>query len=138
MEGKVLIDTSAWIEFFRKRDERIYSLVAALLREEKAVGSGLIILELLRGGKSLKELNVINELFSLIENVHPNPETFLLAGKMGYELSKKGNTLGVVDLLIAQLSLENNLALLSLDKHFKVVAATFDLKLLDGLSGKAD
>jgi len=129
-----LIDTSAWIEFFRKRDERIFSLVAGLLREKKAVGSGLIILELLRGGKSLKELNVINELFSLIENVHPTPETFLLAGKMGYELSKKGNTLGVVDLLIAQLSLENDLALLSLDKHFKVVATTFDLRLLDGLS----
>jgi len=134
MEGKVLIDTSAWIEFFRKRDERIFNLVAGLLREKKAVGSGLILLELLRGGKSLKELNVINELFSLIENVHPDPETYLLAGKMGYELSKKGNTLSVVDLLIAQLSLENNLVLLSLDKHFKVVANSFDLKLLDGLS----
>jgi predicted nucleic acid-binding protein len=134
MEGKILIDTSAWIEFFRKRDERIYSLVAALLREEKAVGSGLIILELLRGGKSQKELNVINELFYLIDNVQPKPETFLLAGKMGYELSKKGSTLAVVDLLIAQLSIENHLALLSLGKHFKVIAATFDLKLFDGLS----
>jgi len=76
----------------------------------------------------------INELSSLIENVHPDPETYLLAGKMGYELSKKGNTLSVVDLLIAQLSLDNNLVLLSLDKHFKVVATTFDLKVLDGLS----
>jgi predicted nucleic acid-binding protein len=53
---------------------------------------------------------------------------------MGYELSKKGNTLAVVDLLIAQLSIENHLALLSLDKHFKVIATTFDLKLFDGLS----
>ena len=133
MGGKVLIDTSGWIEFFRKRDERIYCLVAALLREEKAVGSGLILLELLRGGKSSKELNLISELFSLIENVHANPETFLRAGKMGYELSKKGSTLAVADLLIAQLSIENHLALLSLDKHFKMVAAAFDLKLFDGL-----
>lgn len=44
------------------------------------------------------------------------------AGLMGFELAKKGITLGTVDLLIAQLSLENNLTLFVMDQHFKTIA----------------
>ncbi len=60
MKGSVLIDTSAWIEFFRKKNEPVFKLVAVYLQDQKAVGSGIVLLELLRGGKSLKELTVIN------------------------------------------------------------------------------
>ena len=55
MNGSVLIDTSAWIEFFRKKNEPVFDLVAGYLRDQKAVGSGIVLLELLRGGKSLKD-----------------------------------------------------------------------------------
>ena len=121
MKGSVLIDTSAWIEFFRKKNEPVFDLVAGYLRDQKAVGSGIVLLELLRGGKSLKELTVINELFSVIKMVNPNPESYRLAGQLGYSIAKKGTTLGVVDLLIAQVAFENRLKLLTMDNHFKII-----------------
>ena len=52
------------------------------------------------------------------------------AGKMGYKLARQGYTLSVIDLLIAQLVIEKNLFLLTLDKHFKSVTKSFPLKLL--------
>jgi tRNA(fMet)-specific endonuclease VapC len=131
MEDKILIDTSAWIEFFRKKDLGIFALVARLLKEKRAVGSGIIALELLRGGKTLKELNVLNDLFEVIEMVYPDSQSFFLAGKMGYALARKGQTLSVVDLLIAQQAIENNLTLLTLDKHFKIIKRNFSLKILE-------
>jgi hypothetical protein len=121
MNGNVLIDTSAWIEFFRKKNKPIFDRVAGYLRDQKASGSGIIRLELLRGAKSLKELTVIDELFSVIAVVDPRPESYRLAGQLGYSLAKKGHTLGVVDLLIAQVAIENGLKLLTLDNHFKVI-----------------
>jgi len=111
MEDKILIDTSIWINFFRKKDLKIYTLVANLLKERRAVGTGIISLEFLKGGKTIKELNYLSDLFELIEMVFPNPQSYILAGKMGYALARKGHTLSVVDLLIAQLAIENNLSL---------------------------
>jgi len=57
-------------------------------------------------------------------------DTHKKAGLMGFELAKKGITLGTVDLLIAQLSLENNLTLFVMDQHFKTIANHYPLKLL--------
>jgi predicted nucleic acid-binding protein len=133
MEDNILIDTSAWIDFFRKKDLGIFTLVAKLLKEKRAVGSGIIALELLRGGKTIKELIYLNDLFEVIEMVDPNPQSYLLAGKMGYTLARKGHTLSVVDLLIAQQAIENNLILLTLDKHFKIIKKNFPLKLLESV-----
>jgi predicted nucleic acid-binding protein len=130
MTGSVLIDTSAWIEFFRKKNEPVFDLLAGYLRDQKAVGSGIVLLELLRGGKSLKELTVINELFSVIKRVDPNPESYRLAGELGFSMAKKGTTLGVVDLLIAQVAIENGLKLLTLDNHFKVIQKHAKLDLV--------
>jgi hypothetical protein len=130
MNGSVLIDTSAWIEFFRKKNEPVFDLVAGYLRDQKAVGSGIVLLELLRGGKSLKELTVINELFSVIKMVDPNPESYRMAGEMGFSISKKGNPIGVVDLLVAQMAVENRLRLLTLDNHFKTIQKFTKLDLV--------
>ena len=130
MPGSVLIDTSAWIDFFRKKDNPVFDLVAGYLRDKKAVGCGIIRLELLRGGKSLKELTVINQLFMVIERIDPNPETYRLAGELGYSLAKKGENPGVVDLLIAQMAVENRLRLLTLDNHFKIIQKFTKLDLV--------
>ena len=130
MRDRVLVDTSAWITFFRRKDRRLYDLVSAVLRAGEAVGAGLILLELVRGAKSSREVNVITELFRVLETVSPTETTYMDAGKMGYELARKGHTLGVVDLILAQLALENDLSLLTLDQHFETIANKFPLKLI--------
>jgi predicted nucleic acid-binding protein len=103
--------------------------VVTLLKEKLAVCSGIIALELIRGGKTIKELNYLNDLFEVVEMVYPNPNSYLLAGKMGYALARKGHTLSVVDLLIAQQAIDNNLTLLTLDNHFKIIQKNSSLRL---------
>jgi hypothetical protein len=131
MDGKVLVDTSVWIEFFRKKNIYWFNLVAGLLREERAVWTGIIILELIRGGKGQKELDVIAEMTGFVDSVEPAPKTYIAAGEKGQALARKGQTFSVVDLLIAQLAMENNLALLSLDRHFKMLSKSFALKRIE-------
>jgi predicted nucleic acid-binding protein len=131
MEDKVLIDTSAWIDFFRKKDYRLYTLIAKLLKENRAVASGIIASELIRGGKTIKELDYLHDLLEIITMVFPEPQSYMLAGKMGYNLARKGYNLAVVDLLIAQLAIENNFALLTLDKHFNIIKKNSSLNLLE-------
>ena len=130
MRDKVLVDTSAWIDFFRRKDPGRHAFVANLLREARAVGAGLIFLELLRGAKTGKELNVVSRLSETVEMVYQSPATYIHAGKMGYELARKGHILSVVDLAIAQLAIENGLPLLTFDRHFETIAKSFPLKLL--------
>ena len=130
MVDRVLVDTSAWIDFFRKKDLTLHKLVATLLRETRAVGTGIVALELLRGSKTTKEFAYVSELFETIEVVNESASTYTDAGRMGYELARRGHTLSVVDLLIAQLAIDHQLQLLSLDKHFAIIAEAFPLKLL--------
>jgi predicted nucleic acid-binding protein len=58
-------------------------------------------MELRRGAKTRKELDVLEELFSSIEYLPTREEYFTGAGDMGRLLLQKGISVGTVDLLIA-------------------------------------
>jgi predicted nucleic acid-binding protein len=57
---KVLVDTSAWIEFFRKKDPW-YSVIAGLMDDKRVCCSGIILAELIQGAKSEKELEILRD-----------------------------------------------------------------------------
>ena len=130
MEDKVLIDTSVWIDFFRKRNDELIKHIRLLLESERAVYTGIVALELINGAKGQKELQTLNDAFGTMERIDERKDTHFNAGMLGYELVRKGHTLGVVDLLIAQIAMENDTGLLSTDEHFKVIAKHSKLKLL--------
>jgi hypothetical protein len=121
MDAKVLVDTSVWITFFRGKDPQLIELITMLLKSGRAVYSGIIALELVNGAKGHKELQTLHDAFDAMECITVNETTYLSAGKLGYELSRKGHTLSTVDLLIAQTAVENGLSLLTYDEHFKVI-----------------
>lgn len=129
MKGKILIDTSVWINFFRKRNDELIEKIKFLLESERAVYTGIVALELINGAKGQKELQTLYDAFSAMEKIDEQKDTYFNAGKMGYELARKGHTLGAVDLLIAQIAMENDTGLLSSDEHFKVIAKHSKLEL---------
>ncbi len=131
MPDKVLVDTSVWIDFFRKRDHTHHDQIASLLRNARAVGTGIVALELLRGAKSDKEMRLVKELFEEMQAVDPTPATYFRAGELGHRLARKGCAMGTVDLLIAQLAMENDVSLFSLDQHFKTIAEHASLRLFE-------
>jgi tRNA(fMet)-specific endonuclease VapC len=130
MKDRVLVDTSVWIDFFRNKETSLRNQVIQVLRARNAYYTGIIALELYRGSGTKKEISILDDLFLSIEKIMEREETYKEAGLIGFELAKKGITIGTVDLLIAQLCLENDLTLFTLDQHFKTIGNHYPLKLL--------
>lgn len=130
MKDKILIDTSVWIEFFRKSGSVVSGRLKNILVEERAAVTGIISLELQRGAAGETELKFLGRFLAAIDYVLTKEESYKNAGLMGYNLSNKGINIGTVDLLIAQIAIENNIPLYTLDRHFKEIAVHFPLLLL--------
>lgn len=130
MSGKVLVDTSVWISFFRHADPTVSEKLAALLRNGNPAYTGLIATELRRGAKSVKELDVLDELFRAIEYLPMKEGYFNGAGDLGRSLMQRGLSVGTIDLLLAHIAIETNSALYSLDHHFTAIAKHSPLRLL--------
>ena len=129
MGGKVLIDTSIWIEYFNRAQSPLHAEVARLLRDRATVYTGIIALELIRGVRTEKEKSTLDSLLQSIDHVTEGDSTHCEAGRMGNRLARKGFTLGTVDLLIGQLAIENDVLLFTRDQHFATLAKHESLRL---------
>ena len=60
---KVIIDTSAWIESFRPKSKKGFSLlVKDLILQNRVLMPGIIRAELLRGARNKREFNQLSDL----------------------------------------------------------------------------
>ena len=57
---KVLVDTSAWIEFFRENTP-YHKAIPELLDSRRICCTGIVLAGLIRGTKSQKELDVLKK-----------------------------------------------------------------------------
>lgn len=118
--ARVLVDTSAWIDFFRK-NEPGHSLVLQLMAEERVCSCGLILAELMQGAKSEKELAVLRDFVHVFPFLAESPKNWQEAGELSYKLRRKGKTVGLADCYIAILARINAAAILTNDSHFELL-----------------
>ena len=126
---KVLVDTSAWIEFFRKR-EPYCSAIGNWMDEDSICCTGLIVAELLQGVKTEKEFGAIKDFLQVFEFLKENKELWKKAGELSFNLGRKGYTVGLSDCYIAVAALENDVWILTLDKHFHLIKNVIDINLV--------
>lgn len=117
-----LIDTSAWIEYLNKTSHPISKEIESALLLNTAVTSQIILAELLQGAKSEKEVDLILDLPSVVKILEDGPSTWQEAGLLANKLRKEGKTLPLIDCFLAVLAQEHKASILSLDKHFKLLA----------------
>lgn len=117
---KVLVDTSVWIEFFRKK-EPYYKIVSDLIDSEKVVCIGIVLAELLQGTKSAKELNTIKEFLYVFDFLQESERLWAQAGELSFNLQHKGKSVGLSDCYIAVVTKAYDIELLTTDKHFDVI-----------------
>ena len=60
MQDNVLIDTSVWIEFFRKKGSPVSARLTEYLKLGQACYTGPIAVELYQGAKTQKEIQVLD------------------------------------------------------------------------------
>ncbi|MCI5219822.1 MAG: hypothetical protein D3914_11715 [Candidatus Electrothrix sp. LOE2] len=63
---KVLIDTSAWIDFFRDTGGAAGDMVAELIQLDQAYLTGPVMAELLHGAKGKREMKNLEAVFATI------------------------------------------------------------------------
>jgi tRNA(fMet)-specific endonuclease VapC len=113
----ILIDTSAWIEFFRGRDP-MASAVDAALETGQAALCGPIETELRRGLVGERERTKVLSLLAGCHRLVEPPNLWTEAGDLGFALRKRGVTAKTVDLLIAAHALHHSTSLLTTDRDF--------------------
>jgi tRNA(fMet)-specific endonuclease VapC len=112
----ILVDTSAWIEFFRGR-EPLAGAVDDALAANSACLCGPVSTELRRGLTKPERARVLPLLTGCHWLAQPD-DLWSAAGDLGYALRRQGMTAKTVDLLIAVHALTHSAALLTGDRDF--------------------
>ena len=121
MKGRVLIDTSIWIEFFNRDSSQPGDLLQQLLLEGRAATTGIILTELLQGAKLEKEFEAILSIVSAVPVLEATLDTWVQAGRISFGLRRKGITIPTTDLVIATIAIQNECQVFSLDPHFNKI-----------------
>jgi predicted nucleic acid-binding protein len=116
-----LIDTSAWIEFFRaKGDLQIKTLVRDFLLIKEAAYTCPVAFELTTGARK-HEVADLRTGLGLAHRIVLKPEHWDAAAESNATLKSMGINLPASDLLIATVAHLGGFSLLAKDAHFKVI-----------------
>lgn len=119
---RVLVDTSAWIDFFRKRDSSAAAQLEDLIRQEVEICTcGVVAAEFLQGVRPAKGIPSLERQFLEMDWLRPRePETYLAAAHLYRKLRGKGVTVrSTIDCLIARLAEEHHAYLLFNDRDLE-------------------
>ena len=113
-----LVDTSAWVEFFRRKgNPGTKERVARLIEYEQAAYTCPVRFELLSGVKPEEERDLL-EAFRLCAHVPFETEDWTEAASLERELRSRGITVPRNDLFVAAVGLRAGLAIACRDAHF--------------------
>ncbi len=130
MSDKVLIDTSVWVEFFRKKGSIVSIKVKEYLRLNQACYTGPIMIELYQGAKTHKELQILDQLFQSIPYIEITHTHYYRAGLISQRAAREGKIFSTVDMILAILAHDEKVMLFSLDNHFKEISKYCSLSLV--------
>jgi tRNA(fMet)-specific endonuclease VapC len=129
MPDSVLVDTSVWIEFFRKKESSFSKRLKSYLELNQVYYTGPIAVELYQGAKTNKEIDVIDQLLQDIHYVEITRTHYHHAGQISHQAAQSGKIFSIVDIILAVVAHDENLRLLSLDAHFKEITRFCPLEL---------
>lgn len=126
---KVLVDTSAWINFFRKK-EPVYSNVLKLLDEDRICCLGIIVAELIQGARSKDEIKTLKDFLYVFSFLPESSRIWKKAGELSFSLRRAGAQTSLADCYIATAASTEKAAILTLDEHFLTIREYLELILI--------
>ena len=126
-----LVDTSAWVEFFRARgDSRVKRHVASLVQADAAAFTCPIYFELLAGVRQAEQQD-LETTFAFCQRVLFVAADWVEAARLEQVLRSKGLRLPRNDLFVATVALRTGRDLVCRDRHFEQMRdqAGFKLRL---------
>ncbi len=126
----VVVDTSIWIDYFRGRDTpALQEHLGDLLDVRAARVPRVVMAELCQGAHSERELKALDALFRADLLIDQTERTWQSAGRIGFELRRRGITVSLTDCYIGAIALERRWAVWTLDAHFGDIARVRPLLL---------
>lgn len=116
----VLVDTSVWIDYFRKNEE-VYDKLNRLIDQGRVCCARLIVAELIQGAKERKEVEVIKNLLDVFPILEEREDTWFRAGVLSYNIRRKGKEVGLADCYLAIMATDSKSVVCTFDQHFKVI-----------------
>jgi predicted nucleic acid-binding protein len=120
---RILVDTSAWIAGFRSEgDLSALEFLKQKIAAGEVVTATVIILELVQGCKTRHERDQLRLELASLDILEMDAPAWERACALAFDLRRKGLTIPSMDIMIIALALENDCAILHLDRHFLMAA----------------
>ena len=127
---EVLIDSSAWLEFFKPSGKPLFKqIIAGLIKEQVIVIPGIIKVEILRGSRSHQEYQMLDNTLGGVRYLSVSEVFWSRLSLFNYDLLRKGVNVPLPDAYIALLAIENDVELLHYDRHYDLIAGKTKLKV---------
>ncbi len=129
----ILVDSSVWISYFHERDSRTADHLDRCLDQGKNIATlPLIITEVLSGFREDKDFKIAHGILTKVPIIPIGFETYIRSAQLYRKLRKKGITIqSPIDCLIAQVSIEMNAFVFTLDKDFQKIKSETALQLME-------
>jgi predicted nucleic acid-binding protein len=115
----ILPDTCAWIDYFRPEGDALGQLVERAIASDSVYVCGPVLYELIQGARSEKERVSLTSALGALPYLEMTEAIWIKAGQLSAALRKAGKTIPLSDILIATLAIEHNLAVMTVDVHFR-------------------
>ena len=126
----VLVDTSAWIDFFQDESSPYGAVVDALLQEDLVCTTGLVRAEIIPGARTKKEFNQLMDYFDALPLLSDPAGMWDEVINAQRKLKSRGvNGVGIPDLIIAVTAMVNDAAVFSKDHHFDLMEKALGLEM---------
>jgi len=122
----VVVDSSAWIEFFRGRE---FPLLEEALAEGRVRVPPLVVAELVSGATTRGDTLRVEDLARTLDLVPTPREHWIRVGALRRRLRAAGLSVSTPDAHVAQCALDMAGILLATDAVFRRIAGTARLKL---------
>lgn len=126
---RVLVDTSAWVDYLRGITLSVADKLDSLLADAEVCVPKIVLAELLQGAKSEREAEAVREFPEAFTVIDQGPDTWLKAGKLSRRLRVRGRTVHLLDCYIAVIAEENGCAVFTLDEHFREIGKILPIRL---------
>jgi hypothetical protein len=108
-----------WVDYLRKPSESLRGEINGYIDDERLSTCGVVIAELLQGALNEDDFSELTNNLRGLHCLEADPSIYIEAGRLSYELIKKGRTIPLTDVLIAVLAIRHGQTLWTRDVHFK-------------------
>ncbi len=123
-----LIDTSAWVAFFRG-DPVAVRRVDPLLADGRAAVSGPIFAEVVSGARTTSHFELLKRLLGGLDRLDEPEGLWDRVAEHRFALARRGYQASLVDLTIALAALDSAHILLTRDRDFRQIQAVIPAEL---------